>query len=47
MAKGILSERHDMTVSCLPAIELAGRICVCTVKEGLCSLGTPKELKNR
>ena len=47
MVKGFLSERHDMTVSRLPAIELASRICVCTVKEGLCPLGTPKESKSR
>ncbi len=47
MAKGFVKERNDMTVSRLPAIELADRICVCTVKEGLCSLGTPKESKSR
>ena len=47
MAKGFLDERNDMTVSRLPAIELAGRICVCTVKEGLCPLGNPKESKSR
>ena len=47
MVKGFLSERHDMTVSCLPAIELAGRICVCAVTEGLSPLGIPKESKSR
>jgi hypothetical protein len=47
MAKGFVKERNDMTVSRLPAIELAGRFFVCAVTEGLWSLGNSKESKNR
>ncbi len=47
MVKGILNKRNDMTVSRLPAIELAGRFFVCAVTEGLWSLGNSKESKNR